>query len=324
MAYAAANKVTTYGKKPTQQTFATLNNPASYHPGANTLGVNTFALGSTLAKPAALSQMSDTQRNPYSTFTAPTNQPNLRTSAGPAAPQPQGMFSTSAEADPYSDPAVAMIAAAQNRWASDVEAQGNSAIKQALIQFGYDPSMSDVYPDSDTAGAAQANANSVLAQLLFGHQRNMGAIDQNDNAQNIFYSSTRGNHLQDEDRSYLGNRANAQAALYQALQGYQNQILQSKKSAQDAIMQAILEWAQRNAGQPPIGGDSPRMGALDFGGPGVVKPISLPGLLGPVTPQISGPTPRGVPEILDRTGPTAPPVTSTSAPRTAPAKKRIQ
>lgn len=167
----------------------------------------------------------------------------------PAGAPTQGAFDLS------TDPIVQKIRALNaNNYGSAV-ATADAARKQALIAAGFaDLANSAQFGslenpatgDKATALAAEQNPFSAAANLAHTHAGNVGAIDQNDNAQNLYFSSARGNDLGAEGRSYLGNQATAQdnvrQALTQILQGLVTERQNEAQSEADAI-----ETARQNA-----------------------------------------------------------------------------
>jgi hypothetical protein len=175
--------------------------------------------------------------------------PSPGTVKAPAAGATQSVYDLS------TDPIVQKIRALNiNNYDSGVH-QADAARKQLLIDSGFgDLARATQFGsleapqtgDEATALAAQTNPFSIAANLMNAHQQAQGGIDQADNNANLFFSSTRGNHLGDEAHQYLGNVASAQGQIRQQLTDLVTKLLSTKAAGQQSEADAISQ-ARQNA-----------------------------------------------------------------------------
>jgi hypothetical protein len=143
-----------------------------------------------------------------------------------------------------SDPILAQIRAMVQQNDAAAEASAGAARTQALIRFGFDPSMAGLY-DKNTAAAAQGNPFSVLAQLAHNHQARARNLDENMNKSNLFYSSSRGQAIGEEGRQYLGEQSSAQSSLQDLFGQIQGGLLSAHQANQDRLSQGSQDAYQR-------------------------------------------------------------------------------
>lgn len=177
---------------------------------------------------------------------------------GQSAQPPQtdpSMFDYSA------DPILQRIRALAQQHIAAAEAAATAARSQQLIRYGFAPELAGLY-DSGTRGAAAANPNSTLAVLQRSHEARSRNITNADNARNLFYSSTYGQHLGQEGQQYLGEQQSAADRLQQALGGISEGLAGARSTEQDRIAQAEEDAYQRalefgmKYGMPGGGGGS--------------------------------------------------------------------
>lgn len=180
----------------------------------------------------------------------------------PTAPEaPKAPTSPSAAApvanafDLSTDPIVQKIRALNTANYGEAVAGADAARKQTLIGSGFsDLARSAQFGslenpttgDEATALAAAQNPFSTAATLAHGHQVAEQGIDQGDNLANLFYSSTRANHLGDEAHNYLGQTSAAEDAVRTALSDVISKLVGVRHTGQ--LDEAnTLETARQNA-----------------------------------------------------------------------------
>lgn len=208
-----------------------------------------------------------------------TAQPASRVRPHPPMPargaQPAGRGSTPAMPAPYqsgqiqtgndpnlppawaSDPILQQIQALAEQNKAAAEAGALAQRQQALIAYGYDPTLGGEYGDASTQAAAQQNPFSVLKNLQRQHEQRQTSLNENLNKQNLFYSSYRGTQLQNEGTQYLGEQSSANQALQGAFGSIAANLLSAKQSGQQQVTQAqqdaytrYLQQQLANAGAP--------------------------------------------------------------------------
>jgi len=336
-----ANKIVTYGQKSPSKPLAafstlgsianrpTINQP--YRALQSTLGQSTLQGGNTLAGLIGSQLGSPDATDPRGPGRAPyalPAKPTTLAAPGGSTASAGTSAATGSTFDASTDPILMQLRAIIDRNAGDVGAWADAGKKQGLIAFGYDPALADLYPDADTAAAAQQNAASTLAQLLEGHHRNEIGIDQSRNLQNLFYSSTRSNDLGDEGKNYLFGRSGAQNALFQLLNNLEQEKLKTQQESESQWVAALQEAYNRwLATQPETGAPTgdPRIGDLG----GAFRISAGPGA--PSRPNLGSWTPPAVTPMRGASiqsniygPPASAPVSSTSKPKTVAGKKRIQ
>lgn len=166
--------------------------------------------------------------------------------------------------------------------------------------------------DSATAQAAEANPDSTLKQLARTDLQNNAGIDQGENANNLFYSSDRGNRLGAEADQYRGAQGtaaqNLAGLLGQANQGVldtENQANQDFLGGLSGAWDRYLQLQSLLGGAPAPAADttyaSPTMNTAAAGTPGVT---AGPG--GLVQPRAIGPAGSFWQTLLGGGTPTAP------------------
>ena len=158
-----------------------------------------------------------------------------------------------------SDPILMQIQAINTQNQAAAEASATTARQQALIAYGYDPTLDQqgLY-DSTSRGGAQANSFSTLQNLKRQHDQRQTALNENLNKQNLFFSSTRGVDLGNEGTQYLGEQAAANQKLQGDLGGIAANLLSAKQGAQGNVTQGetdaygrYLQNALANVGGTP-------------------------------------------------------------------------
>lgn len=246
-------------------------------------------------------------RNPSATpSTSPAVSPNVTpaTSATPSDSARSQVASAPKFAPPApdslaTDPILMQIRDLGQRSIQDARSGALNAAENALTGYGsYDvpQTLKDLYAqdtsnpiyaalnDTGTAQAAAGNPDSTLAQLAHGHERNLAGIDQNTNAQNLYYSSAHANQIGDEATGYRQSQNAAAQSLAQLLSQANQGVLDASQHASDMwqselpnAYQRALDLATLLGGDPTAGGG---IGGDVSGGSGA---LTDPGSL-----QISG------------------------------------
>lgn len=141
------------------------------------------------------------------------------------------------------------IKAQQTASLAGLRANALSNRKQALIDFGYDQNLSDLYPDQANAEAAKANPFSILANLAHQHTQREGNLNESLNKANLFYSGYRGKQLGEEGRQYLGEQAGASSALRNLLAGITTNLLSAESGSASTVSGAESDAYTRNLNQ---------------------------------------------------------------------------
>lgn len=134
------------------------------------------------------------------------------------------------------DPILARTKAMWARNVSQAEAAALAGRKQAEIGYGYDPNYT--YADQSTQQAAQQNAFSDLASLLYNHTERSHQTDEGLNKGNLFYSGERAHQLGREGRQYTLEQTQANQGFQSKLAAIGNALLQTRLQAQDAQLAA--------------------------------------------------------------------------------------
>lgn len=152
------------------------------------------------------------------------------------------------------DPILMQIAAAGQRQVQDARSAALANAENDLIGYGgvsVPDSLRSAYSadttnpilaaltDANTAKAAAANPDSTLARLLNQNTLNEAGLNQNENAHNLFYSSTRGNDLGTLANSYRSAQNDAAANLAQLLGQANTGVLDAEQGAQDNYLNAL-------------------------------------------------------------------------------------
>lgn len=166
--------------------------------------------------------------------------------------------------DYSADPILQQIRALTARNDASAQAGNLAARKQALESYGYDPALKGLYGDPGTQGTAQQNPFSTLAILARAHTQRQTDLNQNYNKANLFYSSARGQALQNEGTQYLGEQAGAAQKLQDFLTGLASSLAAEQQGSQQQIVQAE-EDAYNRALQ----------NSLKYGGVAATKPLSF-------------------------------------------------
>jgi hypothetical protein len=152
-----------------------------------------------------------------------------------------------------SDPILQRVTALARMNAQQAQAGADASAKQALINSGFGDvarsyrfggpadellGLGDTSStgDEQTALAAQNNPYSVAALLGKAHTAQNVGIDQNQNLQNLFYSSNRANLLGDEAQNYLGKQYGAQQDLAGQLGGIGQQLIAARQGAEGQVL----------------------------------------------------------------------------------------
>ena len=265
---------------------------AGYHPyTAGRARTPLQTLLATAPKPPRVVQPYSTQRIPESPgynappdpwMPQPGDQPQPPAQGAPQGPTTAtsggtgggGSTGTGGSSDPYAnDPIYQQLVGIANENESDARGAAEAARKQLVINLG-DPSLAKTLGLDPSVGAtAQANPYSILQTLTRGHNANVQGVDQGTNKANLYYSSTRGRDLQNEQTGYQGNKASAYGAA-------QNQLTSIAAALLAAIRQAEADKQNAAAGAygrhitdvpPPGAGANTSPGALStllrsFGG----------------------------------------------------------
>lgn len=196
--------------------------------------------------------------------------------AAPAAPG-QSIYDLS------TDPIVQKIQALNTANYGQAVAGAQANAKQDLIDSGF--SLTDAlaaHPDiaaaisgspigsvlTDTATnlAAAGNPFSTAAGLAKTHTQNNQGINQNENDNNLFYSSDRANQLGQESQNYLGSVSGAQGSLAAALSGLLGGLTTEQQTESQNLANTI-ETARENAIQNAISSGQVMLGYDANGNP---------------------------------------------------------
>lgn len=164
------------------------------------------------------------------------------------------------------DPILAKVQALNQKMISDAQSQALAEKQRELIDFG-DPALvrQILGKDPNTAQAAKQNPFSTLAQLLTGHNQYTGTINTTRNAENLWYSSTRGNDLTTEGQAWLLRQSLAQNQLEANIRAQDQLVLQAKQAASEREI-AAEESAYQRALQVYLQGLGTGIGATGGGG----------------------------------------------------------
>lgn len=141
----------------------------------------------------------------------------------------------------FVDPAAAITAALAARSRDEAQAQANSKLKQAAIQYGVG--------DYGAGTAGTNNPYSVLSVLKRNYDTGVSDLEDKLNKGNLFYSGYRGKQLNEAGTQYGQQKAEA---------GYRYQGLVSdiNTALQQALLQADIMSAQAGGGGGGGGGDA--------------------------------------------------------------------
>lgn len=157
----------------------------------------------------------------------------------PAAPAPAagggGGGGQSPGFDFSGDPILARIRALNAQNIAQAEASALAQRKRAEIGYGYDPALK--YEDPSTQAAAQQNPFSVLSQLLFNHTQRAGALDENLNKSNLFYSGERAKQVGLEGRQSTLDQTNQQGQFQNTMNSIAQAVMQARQQAQQSETQ---------------------------------------------------------------------------------------
>lgn len=140
--------------------------------------------------------------------------------------------------NPDEDPIVQMVKAAGQRSVQQAEGSELAGRKQTLIDYGYDPALSSLYPDQPTSDAAQQNPFSFLANLGHGYDVAGHNLDEQLNKQNLFYSGYRGTQLGELARSEGQQQAAGYGNLQHTLGALSDALLKARADAEGANLNA--------------------------------------------------------------------------------------
>lgn len=183
-------------------------------------------------------------------------QPNVNgntTPSNPAAAPPPAAQSV----DWTSDPIYQLVTGQQNLAIANAKAEALKQQSQALIAYG-DPNLAlAVTGDPNVAEAARQNKASTLAQMVATNQKNVRDINENENQQNLFYSSDRGYQLGLNQQAYLYNQANSYQGVQGQLSNIGTQLLAQEQNAYQAEQQAAADAYNRAVQNPGVGSSTP-------------------------------------------------------------------
>ena len=174
------------------------------------------------------------------------NNPGVAT--GRAAQPDTGLDSVPAGTpfDIDADPAVLRIRAGNAASIGDAEAQAEARRQRLAIQFG-DADLARALGLGDaTANAAGGNPFSTLGNLRNTSKERTTDLENNLNARNLFFSSTRGKELSREQRALQEALAGARNETQGLLEGISGDVLGVRRSAQDRLAEALEGAASRN------------------------------------------------------------------------------
>lgn len=190
----------------------------------------------------------------------------------PGAQQVGGAQQPPPAVDLSQDPILQQIQAANLSNVQGAQANELAGRKQALIDYGYEPGLDNLYPDQSTQGAAHGNPFSTLANLVYAHQQDTRGIDEGLNQQNLFYSSAHDQATADEQHHYQQNRASAYGGLRSQLSGLGAALLAAQSNAASSNAQGAADAYARYTPPTTTGIGGP--------GPGTVDHTTLASVLG--------------------------------------------
>lgn len=269
---------------------------------------------------------------------APTSTPAASTPSSSATTNGQSIY------DMSTDPIVQKIQQLNSANYGQAVAGAQSSAKQDIINSGFnlsqgmDPAtlaaisgspIGSILTDASTLQAAAQNPFSTAAGLLATHNQNNNTIDQGDNDNNLYYSSTHANNLGQEVNNYLGSVSGAQGALGTALNGLLTGLTSEQQTEQQNLADTIASETENviqnaiSSGQVMLGYDS--NGNPIFGNaPGSSTPSTTP----TGTLPASAPTPvpavaPGTPAPLTSSSPFATAITANKTGGSANKKQGI-
>jgi hypothetical protein len=177
------------------------------------------------------------------------------------------------------DPVLAKLSALGEMSIANARTEAANAKKQALIDAGSEEIARGVGADENTLGAAKANPFSTQATLMKEYQDRQRQMDENLNANNLFYSGERIRQMGELERG----RAQAETQFGGNLRGLLSSIDAQLQAAEEAELMRVIEAQIAAAGRGPVG------------------PI---GPAGPTTPTVTDPTTKTVvPPPIDPNAP---------------------
>jgi len=178
----------------------------------------------------------------------PPGGPNQPPSGPPAAPP-----------SPWaSDPILLQAQAAYQQALATSQATAAARQQQLLTAYG-DPALarSILGADSPYATAAEQNPFSTLASLRYGYGQAQNALNENLNKANLFYSSTRGNALNEQARGYQEQTYGAGQEAQAGLASIAEMLLGSRTDAEEARRAAEEDAYERWLARALSGGGLP-------------------------------------------------------------------
>jgi len=139
------------------------------------------------------------------------------------------------------DPILQQIRAIGQQHTQGAQGDELSGRKQALIAYGYDPSLDSLYPDENTREAAKQNPFSVLAIQKHDYGQRTTALEENLNKGNLFYSGARGTQLGENSRAYQQQQAGSYGVLNDTLGGLQRALLAARQEEADRNATGLAE-----------------------------------------------------------------------------------
>jgi hypothetical protein len=228
--------------------------PISYQPAA--------ALASRLPKVTNVDPSSPNYNGPPLT---PATQPAANPAPPAATPSGGGQSGGGqvnlASIDYSGDPILQKAKALSTQGRADAESGAIALKKQALIRYGYDPTLDTtgadkgLFPDESTLTAAQQNPFSTLHQLEDANTDNLHTLDKRVNNANLWYGSERGNQLAQAGHDFQlalskasTDRQDTLSQIAQALAAARHQADLEDMQAEEAAMLRALQLALANAG----------------------------------------------------------------------------
>lgn len=169
--------------------------------------------------------------------------------------------------DPYNfdaDPVYQRVIAANQRRVQEAQANSLAARKQLAIDSG-DESLA---PDEATRQAARNNPFSLAAQFAKHAREQPRALTEQDNANNLFYSSAAGQHQSELAQQLLAEQAGNQAQTRGRLSDIESALRGEQQGAESDLLdaqQAAADRRQQQLGDLPVGQTQPAHGG---GAPG--------------------------------------------------------
>jgi hypothetical protein len=177
------------------------------------------------------------------------------------------------------DPVLAKLSALGEMSIANARTEAMNAKKQALIDAGSEEIARGVGADENTLSAAKANPFSTQAELMKQYQDRQRQMDENLNANNLFYSGERVRQMGELERG----RAQAETQFGGNLRGLLSQIDAQLQAAEEEELMRQIQAQIASAGRSPQ-----YSGGFGGGGGATTPPGATPLAPPPVTDPNAG------------------------------------